>query len=252
MNFLKRSTKYFLVLLSLISVLNVNAQEKNILERNISIKFSGEVLDPTYEFFQVIKLSTRAYLGAEYKLNSRSGIGLNFMYNSFKTHPYDVITRSPYQYVGDSMSMKKIGRTIGTGGEIYYKHFRKKKDAFYPIGSYFEFGLGLHNTRFTGYEFDYYNSQYDFDGNYITVLNEVREEERNIKTLSVVFRTGKQWVFDNNIFWGYGFSFRGHLPLSSMSDETEHYDTYSVRSLYLHEILLADWFTTHLSVGYIL
>lgn len=251
MSFLMRSNNKAIILLLCFIPLFASAQEKNILERKLSVKLSGEVMDPTYAFFEVLKLPTRLYIGAEYKLNKKYGIGANIMYANYKTYPWDALSGGAYEYIGDSMTMINVGRTVRTGGELIVKRFRSKKSAFYPIGSYFEFGLGLHNSKFTGYDLDYYESYYQ-NGSYVSTKTEIREEERNIKTVSLIFRTGKQWVFDNNLFWGYGFSFRGHLPISSLSDDVEDYTTADLNELYTQEILLTDWFTTHLCFGYIL
>lgn len=255
MNSLKTLNNKLLLLVILALPLLGMGQEKNILERDLSFKLSGEIMDPMYSVYESIKIPTRVYAGGEYKLNSKNGVGLNLMYANYKTFPWDGLTGGAYGYIGDSMTMLKVGRTIRTGAEVYLKRFRSKKSAFYPIGSYFDFGLGLHNAKFTGYDLDYWES-YTQNGTFITEKKEIREEVRNIRTMSFVFRTGKQWVFDNNLFWSYGFSFRAHIPITSLSGDSEgydiNYDIADLSSLYTQEILLTDWFSTHLSFGYIL
>lgn len=252
------STICKLTLLSLTLILvsgsAVRAQDsKNILERKTAIYVSGELLDPFYDFYESLKLATRLHTGVEYKLGDQLALGGKLMFSKFKSYPYSAWAgQDPYTIdyqTSDTFPLKRMGYTKGKAFELSIKKFRNKKNGYFPAGLYYEFGLGFHNTKFTGYHFTQskYNPQL---GSY--VQSEVNEPERGITTMSVSFRMGKQWVMDNFLFFGYGLTLRGHLPLSSLEDVPGEEVGAGLQTLYAQEILGADWFTTYITIGYLL
>jgi hypothetical protein len=254
MNYLKIYIKQVIIVIICVALFapkQANAQDKKtILEKKISINAAVVLLDPWYDFLDAFKLTSRVQLGADYKLNTKTAAGARLMYQKFKTYPQDVFSEGdPYTQIyqlDTVIPLTKAGYTKSLGAELYVKRFRAKKHSFFPAGNFFEYGLGFHKTTFTGYHYtayEYLNGSYAF--------SDIREPERVVKTVSLSFGTGKQWIYDNNMFLGYGLTFRGNIPISGLSSETYGQDGVSATSLYLQEILGTDWFSTFVHVGYL-
>ena len=82
--------KNILYIIVLLIVPQATHAQRNILERKASVHFSGEMLDPFYDFYETLKFTSRLNAGLEYKLSDRSGFGIQFMHNKFKSYPWSV------------------------------------------------------------------------------------------------------------------------------------------------------------------
>lgn len=247
MHFLKISMiKNAIYIIVLMAIPFAGKAQKNILDRTTTVFISGEMLDPFYDSYEIIKFTSRINLGVERKLSDLTGIGVQLMYNKFKTYPWSMLEEDPYTTGfsnGKVIPLERIGYTIGTGIEAYYKSFRSKKNSYYPAGIFYELGAGIHNTRFTGYHF---TKKFENSGS--TKLVEINEPVRNQLSLSISVRLGKQWIFENNMFLGYGLSLRGHIPMGYF--ETNDLVAMSKSELFQYDVLLTDWFSTFVRTGY--
>ena len=253
MYFLKTSNKINIltVCIVLAATISANAQaKKNVLDRKTSVFVSGVLLDPFYDLYSTIKITPRIALGVDQKINYNTTLGVRLMRNKAKSYPWSIGQyEEPYSSLANNDSINtlhKIGYTIANGGELYVRRFRAKHNSYFPAGRYLEFGMGLQNTRFTGYSFtdqSYINSSYQ------NVL--IVEPKRVIKTVSLSIKTGKQWIFDSHVFLGYGITCRLHVPISGLSQETQSDASMSATGLYLSEVLGTDIFSTFIHAGYL-
>ena len=213
----------------------------------------GSMLDPFFDEYSSIKFTSRLTLGAEQKISDRLAVGGHFMFNRFKSYPQShAAGYDPYTlFLGDSSILpSRTGYTRGLGGELSIKLFRQKKNSWFPIGNYFEFGIGFHHTTFSGYDFtaEEYNSA---ARSYQRVL--VTEPRREVSSASVAFKIGKQILLDNFLIVGYGFGFRGHIPLASMDDGlTVSSSSVDLGTLFMQDVFSTDWLEGFVSVGYLL
>ncbi|MBI1307493.1 MAG: hypothetical protein GC181_12900 [Bacteroidetes bacterium] len=227
----------------------ISVAQKSILKTHSAVYVGGEILDPFFNLYESMKIVSRVNLGAETKVGLRNGIGIKYMHSKFKTYPWSWGQQEePYTRLGQYDSvvpLKRIGHTINNGMEVYFKHFRKKRDAIYPAGRYVEFGIGIFNTRFTGYHYTvetYQNGNYGFA--------EVNEPVRSVRTVAFSYKIGKQWIFENNMFLNYGLSFRLHLPLSFVDVDLAYMED-NVRTLYYNDVLSTDWLSSYFQIGYL-
>lgn len=236
------------------------AQEgKSILERKAAVHVSGELLDPFFDFYDGFKLAGRVNVGVDYKVGQNAAIGGKVLLNKFKSYPHSawagndpftvVEVTAPFGTGFDTIPLTRVGYTKGRGFELSLNKFRKKKQGFYPAGLYYEFGIGLHKTTFTGFHFT--TSDFNNDtGRY--ELREVNEPERTATSMSLAFKLGKQWVMDNFLYFGYGMSFRAHIPIKPL-DETPGVDYGTgIGTMFNQDVFGAEWFTTYVSLGYLL
>jgi hypothetical protein len=62
-----------------------------------------------------------------------------------------------------------------------------------------------------------------------------------------------KWIFDNNIFLGYGLCFRLQAPINGLDDIFPVVgNSVAMAELYSTDILGTDWFSTFVSFGYML
>lgn len=232
---------------------------KSILERKTAIHVSGELLDPFFDFYDGFKLAGRVNIGLDYKVGQNAALGGKVLLNKFKSYPHSAWEDTdPYTLVQvtgdfgtttDTIPLIRRGYTKGRGFELSFKKFRKKRQGFYPAGLYYEFGIGFHKTTFTGFHY----TTSDFNNNTDRYeLREVNEPERSATSMSLAFKLGKQWVMDNFLYFGYGMSFRAHVPIKPLDEPPGvDYGT-GIQTMYNQDVFGAEWFTTYVSLGYLL
>ncbi|MCB9245792.1 MAG: hypothetical protein H6606_05125 [Flavobacteriales bacterium] len=227
----------------------LKAQEKPVLDRDLVVSVQGELLDPMYDFYNSFKLTSRLGLDLEKKVSTKRSLGVRLNYNRFKSYDFDMFTGTTsvsrdYSGVRDTvLPLLRNGYTRGFGAEVFTRVFRSAKGGLFPIGFYYEWGMGLHQTRFSGYTYQQWDEA-------LSAYRPVEEEVQSVRSVSFSLRSGKQWLFENNLIFGFGIGLKGHLPLrfKSASDESTVYDA---RTLFYHDVLMTDWFSTYVRLGYL-
>jgi len=241
----------FLLLPILLVSINLSAQDKSILNKKSAVSFRGEILDPWYDFYNSVKIPTRMSISYERQMGeSNRSFGIRGMYNSYKSYGYSFwdenLPHSTFDYSDTIIDPTKIGKTKGLGAEVYMRVFRAKKNSIFPVGFYYEFGLGIHNTVFTGYHFTIHERDGQTNTN---TFKPYEEPKRNITTANLSFKIGKQWLFENDMFFGYGLCLRGHIPLDLEEDPNLRNESQTIQTLYGQDILGTDWLSTFINIG---
>lgn len=223
------------------------SQNKNILQRKTCV-YPG--ID--FGFFLLSKPVVKLNLAVDYKVLKQGALGYQYSHTKFKSFPHiwvgsSGLETSSYDTKDTVIPIKRTGYTIGNANEIYIKFFRKKRDARYPIGKYMEIGLGIQNSRFTGYQ--YSKAEFDAELSKWVGATEVNEPERKLKTAFITTRFGKQWVLENGVLLTYGVSIKGHIPISPLDDKKFDERSGSLSDLTLYDIILIDGLTTFFRIG---
>jgi hypothetical protein len=207
--------------------------------------------------YEVLKPSLKINLGIEHYLRNNKSISARFSHNKFVSSPWtkSSLNNIEYSSFDSTLSAEKIGYTKQNGFDISYKVYRDKTSALFPIGKYYEYGMGLHSTHFTGssYQTEFYNT--------VTQSPElvpIVEEKTSVTTVSLAFGGGRQWLMENNMILGFGYRFRLHIPVKfDYYGNESNYDivyfehSNDPKTLYFNDLLLTDWLSAFVKIGYI-
>ncbi|PCJ64525.1 MAG: hypothetical protein COA58_12345 [Bacteroidetes bacterium] len=229
-------------------------QEKNILDKSNIIYIDTEFPDAFFARYNILKPSVKLNLGFEKRVNKNRSLTGRIMYNKFVTSPWSKsrLRNIDYYSPDTTLPAERIGYSIQTGVDLAYKFYRKKKNSIFPFGSYFEFGLGYHNTKFTGTKryYSVYNSARSRDE-----LILVDEPPTGVKTISLAFSGGRQWLLNDNLLVGFGFRYRLHIPVKFDNADLSQFpqrvqDEIKKPSYYYRQdVLFTDWYSTFIKVG---
>jgi hypothetical protein len=233
------------------------AQQKNILDKKNIVFIDAEIPDMIFDGYEVLKPSLKINLGIEHYLRNNKSISARFSHNKFVSSPWtkSSLNNIEYSSFDSTLSAEKIGYTKQNGFDISYKVYRDKTSALFPIGKYYEYGMGLHSTHFTGssYQTEFYNT--------VTQRPElvpIVEEKTSVTTVSLAFGGGRQWLMENNMILGFGYRFRLHIPVKfDYYGNESNYDigyfeqSNDPKTLYFNDLLLTDWLSAFVKIGYI-
>lgn len=246
-----------LLIIIVLCVAHSSYAQKNILDKKNIVFVDAEIPDMIFDGYTVLKPSLKINLGIEHYLRSNKSISARFSHNKFVSSPWTKSSlNNMVSYYSDStLPAEKIGYTKQNGFDISYKVYRDKTSALFPIGKYYEYGMGLHSTHFTGssYQTEFYNSDTQRPE-----LVPIAEEKTSVTTVSLAFGGGRQWLMENNLIVGFGYRFRLHIPVKFdyYGNESNYNTSYfehsnDPKTLYFNDLLLTDWLSAFVKIGYI-
>ena len=246
-----------LLIIIVLCVAHSSYAQKNILDKKNIVFVDAEIPDMIFDGYTVLKPSLKINLGIEHYLRNNKSISARFSHNKFVSSPWtkSSLNNIEYSSFDSTLSAEKIGYTKQNGFDISYKVYRDKTSALFPIGKYYEYGMGLHSTHFTGssYQTEFYNT--------VTQSPElvpIVEEKTSVTTVSLAFGGGRQWLMENNMILGFGYRFRLHIPVKfDYYGNESNYDigyfehSNDPKTLYFNDLLLTDWLSAFVKIGYI-
>ena len=246
-----------LLIIIVLCVAHSSYAQKNILDKKNIVFVEAEIPDMIFDGYTVLKPSLKINLGIEHYLRNNKSISARFSHNKFVSSPWtkSSLNNIEYSSFDSTLSAEKIGYTKQNGFDISYKVYRDKTSALFPIGKYYEYGMGLHSTHFTGssYQTEFYNT--------VTQSPElvpIVEEKTSVTTVSLAFGGGRQWLMENNMILGFGYRFRLHIPVKfDYYGNESNYDivyfehSNDPKTLYFNDLLLTDWLSAFVKIGYI-
>ncbi|MFY9281741.1 MAG: hypothetical protein WBK38_09130 [Bacteroidia bacterium] len=246
-----------LLIIIVLCVAQSSYAQKNILDKKNIVFVDAEIPDMIFDGYTVLKPSLKINLGIEHYLRNNKSISARFSHNKFVSSPWTKSSlNNMVSYYSDStLSAEKIGYTKQNGFDISYKVYRDKTSALFPIGKYYEYGMGLHSTHFIGssYQTEFYNSDTQRPE-----LVPIVEEKTSVTTVSLAFGGGRQWLMENNLIVGFGYRFRLHIPVKFdyYGNESNYNTSYfehsnDPKTLYFNDLLLTDWLSAFVKIGYI-
>lgn len=204
---------------------------------------------------EIINIENSMFGVNNYQDNTKNAIKFNFLapLMGFSEFDYERSIKPGQSWTAglgiiglgfETFGVEAIGLSLSAGYRFYRSpdyYIRNMKYAHLLKGSYImpKIKLSLINT-----EMEYYNYQYDYNGNYNGIYPYESREE-NIASLNLMITGGKQWVFANRFLidlnFGLGYSF------SNLNEDS--YDYYEVGLLYGAGTRFT--YTSSLKIGYL-
>ncbi len=224
---------------SLISAETVNGQGWGIIDRKNSLYVQPEFL-MVHNFAEFLGIDLRYSAGYSRQITPKMEMGIRIM--SAKTKIIYQPDEEPFY------SYESRGGLKMKGAELVLKRYHKNGE-FVPFGRFLEFSVGL--NMFIAESSVYYKSV-EIPHDPYRMWKKIIEPDREIKTLSVGFKFGKQWLFENHFFLNTGVSFRLHFVTDEYFDPTFNKEDFQVSSkqIYIYSIFSRDVVTSFVSLGY--